>query len=134
MKIQEMQSSFIGAGRRCRIITGEPARYFFKPSHVDLLLSTIGPEGLSGKPAAALADAIVQAAATLGAPIRTLGELQAEAERQVAEITARIRVANQTGDLRQVNRQYKAYRLQQLAKGEKATSYSAFIEVSGEAL
>src|SRR5258705_8394361 len=74
MKIQEMQSSFIGAGRRCRIITGEPApgetiqhRYFFKPSHVDLLLSTIGPEGLSGKPAAALADAIVQAAATLGA-------------------------------------------------------------------
>jgi hypothetical protein len=58
--------AIVGAGRRCRIITGEPApgetiqhRYFFKPSHVDLLLATIGPEGLSGKPAAALADAIV---------------------------------------------------------------------------
>jgi hypothetical protein len=59
----------VGAGRRCRIITGEPApgetiahRYFFKPSHVDLLLATIGPEGLSGKPPAALAALIVKAA------------------------------------------------------------------------
>src|SRR5258708_30214225 len=108
--------AIVGAGRRCRIITGEPApgetiqhRYFFKSSHVDLLLSTIGPEGLSSKPAAALADAIVRTAATIGASIRTLMELQAEAEKQVAEITARIRVANQTGDLRQINRQYKAY-------------------------
>jgi hypothetical protein len=60
----------VGAGRQCRVITGEPApgepvaaRYLFKPSHAELVLATIGPEGLSGKPASALVDAIERAAA-----------------------------------------------------------------------
>src|SRR5258708_39699616 len=66
--------AIVGAGRRCRIITGEPApgetiqhRYFFKSSHVDLLLSTIGTEGLSSKPAAANHAAICRTEASLGA-------------------------------------------------------------------
>jgi hypothetical protein len=130
--------AIVGAGRRCRIHTdgdgdlapGEPVahRYFFKPSHVDLLLSTIGPEGMSGRPAAALAELVVQAAASIGASFRTPGELQAEAERQVAEITARIRMANQQGGLKQINAQYKRYRQAQIARAEKALPYSAFIE------
>jgi hypothetical protein len=51
-------------GRRCRICTGEPAegetvkhRYYFKPTHAELVLMTIGKEGLSGRPAAVLAGA-----------------------------------------------------------------------------
>ncbi len=64
----------VGAGKRCRIIRadgewapGEPVarRYFFKSSaHVDLLLAAIGPEGATGKPAAALGEAILRIAAT----------------------------------------------------------------------
>jgi hypothetical protein len=124
-----------GAGKQCRIITGEPAsgepiqyRYFFKPSHVDLLLSTIGQDGLSGKPAAALAELIEQAAAKLGARYQTASAVRKVAEAAVAEILERVQLANQKGGMKLINRQYKAYRLSQIEKGEKAIAYQKFIE------
>jgi hypothetical protein len=128
----------VGAGRRCRISNrplgvdltpGEPIahRYYFKPLHAELVLSTIDQDSMSGQPAGVLADAIEKAAAMLGAPIRTLTELRRAAELAVDEITARVMVANQEGELRQVNRRYKAYRQKQLAIGEKAVPYSAYL-------
>jgi len=127
--------AIVSDGRRCRITEGEPApgekikrQFYFKPSHAELVLMTIDKEGLSGKPAAAVAGAIEQAAATLGAPVQTLTELQAEAELQVAEITARVKASNQSGGLKQWNQAYKKYRQAQIAKAEKATSYAKFLE------
>ena len=125
----------VSDGRRCRITEGEPApgekikrQFYFKSSHTELVLMMIDLEGLSGKPPAALVGAIEQAAAKLGAPYQTAGELRAEAERQVAEITARIKAAGLSGALRQWNTRYRQYRLAQVEKCEKAIPYSAFLE------
>jgi hypothetical protein len=134
--LQLTEIAIVGAGRQCRIHTGgdlargEPVahRYLFKSSHVDLLLATIGPEGLSGKPATTLAELVVQAAASIGAPYQSPAQVRKGAELAVAAITERIRIANQSGGMKLINREYRAYRQQQLAKGEMATSYAAFIE------
>jgi hypothetical protein len=48
------------------------ARFYFKPSHAELVLMTIGKEGLADKPPAAVAALIERTAAMLGAPHRTL--------------------------------------------------------------
>lgn len=127
--------AIVSDGWRCRIHTGELApsetikhRFYFKPSHAELVLATIDLDGLSGKPPAALATLIERAAANLGAPFQTADELQAEAEQQVAEITARVKGMNQSGGLKQVNAQYKRYRQAQIAKAEKAVPYAKFIE------
>jgi hypothetical protein len=93
-----------------------------------LVLATISPDGLSGKPAAALADAIERTAATLGAPYQTPDELRRAAEQAVAEITARVRIANQQGLMKRVNAEYRAYRQGQIEKREPAVPYSAYIE------
>ena len=71
---------------------------------------------------------IEQAAAMLGAPVHSLHELRKAAEEAVAEITARVDIGRQNGDLKQVNRQYKMYRQQQIAKAEKAMPYAKFLE------
>jgi hypothetical protein len=127
--------AIVGAGKRCRIITGEPAprepvayRYFFKPSHADLVLMTIDKEGLRGKPPAAVASLIEQAAGMLGAPFQTPDGLRRAAEIQVAEITARVKISGQRGALKAWNTRYRQYRLAQLAKSEPAIPYSAFLE------
>ena len=80
---------------------GEPGahRFFFRASHVDLLLSAIGRDGMSGKSAEALAAAIEQAADRIGAPFQTLDELRRVAEVQVAEVQARVAAMNQNGFL-----------------------------------
>jgi hypothetical protein len=124
-------------GRRCRIHTeGEPGpgetierRLYFKPSHAELVISTIDLlEGWTDQAPAAVAASIEQAAATLGAPVHALGELRQAAEEAVAEVTARVDAGRQNGDLKQVNRQYKLYRQQQIAKAEKAMPYAKFLE------
>ncbi len=92
------------------------------------LLSTIGPEGLSGKPAAALADAIVQAAARLGARWQTPDTLRKLAGQQVDEIVERVKSSGQRGKLKHWNTRYRQYRLAQVAKAEKAIPYSSFLE------
>jgi hypothetical protein len=127
----------VSDGRRGRITEGEPAegekikrQFYFKSSHAELVLMMIDLEGLSGKPPAALVGAIEQAAAKLGAPYQTAGELRAEAERQVAEITARIKAAGLSGALRQWNTRYRQYRLAQIDKSEPAIPYAAFLEMA----
>src|SRR5258706_6934848 len=92
------------------------------------LLSTIGPEGLSGKPAAALADAIVQAAARLGARWQTPDTLRKLAGQQVDEIVERVKSSGQRGKLKHWNTRYRHYRHAQVAKAEKAIPYSSFLE------
>ena len=89
--------TIVSSGRRCRITEGEPAegekikhRFYFKPSRAELVLMTIGQEGLSGKPPAALAALIERTAATFGAKYQTTGELREAAEIQVAEVRARV--------------------------------------------
>jgi hypothetical protein len=125
----------VGDGRRCRITEGEPAegekikhRYYFKPSHAELVLVMIDVEGLSGKPPAALAGAIEQAAAKLGAPYQSPDELRKAAEQQVAEIVERVRASGQRGALKVWNTRYRQYRLAQVEKREPAIPYSAFLE------
>jgi hypothetical protein len=130
--------AIVGAGRQCRIHTdgdgeiapGEPVahRYYFKASHAELVLMTIGKDGMSGKPAGALADAIEQAAATLGAPYQTPAGLRKAAEAQVAEIVERVKAAGLSGRLKRWNAAYRQYRLDAVAKSEKAMPYACYIE------
>jgi hypothetical protein len=106
-------------------------------------LTTTGPGGVKTRqpdylcrrvgdflcePPAAVVALIELAAATLGARYQTLSDLQEAAQEAVAEVTARIDAGRQNGDLKQVNRQYKLYRQQQIAKAEKAMPYSKFLE------
>jgi hypothetical protein len=127
--------AIVGAGRQCRIHTGEippgepiAARYLFKPSHAELLLATIGKDGLAGQPAAALVDAIERTAAMLGAPHQTPAELRAAAAGQVAEIVERVKMAGLSGKLKRWNASYKQYRLAQLEKGEPAIPHASYVE------
>jgi hypothetical protein len=127
--------AIVSDGLRCRIETGEPAegekikrQFFFKPSHAELVLMTIGKEGLSGKPPAVLAALIERTAAMLGAPFQTPSELQAAAEHQVAEITARIKAAGTSGALKKWNSRYRQYRIAQVEKREPAICYATFLE------
>jgi hypothetical protein len=127
--------AIVGAGRQCRVITGEPApgepvacRYFFKASHAELVLATIGPEGLSGQPSGALVAAIERTAAMLGAPYQTPDSLRKAAAEQVAEIVERVKMAGLSGKLKRWNAAYKQYRLAQVEKSEPAIPYAAFLE------
>ena len=56
--------------------------------------------------------------------------LREVAEEAVAEITARVDVMRQNGDLKQVNAQCKRYRAEQMAKAEKATPYAVFLQTA----
>ena len=117
-------------GRQCRIETGgtsTPA-FYFKPSHAELVLSTIDLQGCTDQPAAAVAALIEQTAASLGAPFQTLAELQEAAAEAVAGIVARVDAMRQNGGLKQVNAEYKRHRQRQVAKAEKATPYAVFLQ------
>jgi len=133
--LQLTEVAVVGDGRRCRITEGEPAegekiqrQFYFKPSHAELVLVMIDQDGLSGKPSAALAASIEQAAAKLGAPFQTPDELRKLAGQQVDEIVERIKASGQRGALKHWNARYKQYRLAQGAKGEKAIGYWPFLE------
>ena len=56
---------------------------FFKPSHVELVLSAIDLEGCTDQQPAAVAAQIERAAMNLGAPFQTLAELRADARLEV---------------------------------------------------
>jgi hypothetical protein len=122
--------AIVSDGRRCRITEGEPPpgetikrQFYFKSSHAELILATIDQEGVTDQAPAALAAQIEQAAATLGAPFQTPDEIQAEAVQAVAEVQARVADLNQSGALKDLNKSYKAYRLRQIARAEKAMPY-----------
>ncbi len=130
--------AIVGAGKRCRIhidgdgeiAPGEPVacRYYFKASHAELVLMTIGKEGVTDQAPAALAEAIERTAAMLGAPHQTPAELRAAAAEQVAEIVERVKSAGLSGRLKMWNKRYRQYRLVQIAKSEPAIPYASYIE------
>ena len=92
------------------------------------MLVTIDVEGLSGKPLVAVAGAIEQAAAALGAPYQTPDALRKAAGQQVAEIVERVKMAGLSGKLKRWNASYKQYRLAQIEKGEPAIPHASYIE------
>jgi hypothetical protein len=123
----------VGAGKQARIVTGEPPpgelvqhQFCFKPSHAEVVLATIGRDGMSGKPAAMLAASIKQTAATLGAKWQTPDGLRTAAECRVAEIAARVKASGRA--LKPWNAKYRQYRLTQIEKAEPAIPYAAYIE------
>jgi hypothetical protein len=128
--------TIVGDGRQCRIIhTGEippgeriKHRFYFKPSHAELVLATIEKEGVAGKPAAALAALIERTAAMLGATWMTPDGLRRTAAEQVAEITERVKMAGLSGKLKRWNASYKNYRQAQIEKGEPAIPHASYIE------
>jgi hypothetical protein len=127
--------AIVGAGRQCRIQTGEIApgepvahRYFFKPSHAELVLASIGQEDCTDQPAAALAASIERAAARLGARWQTPDTLRKLAGQQVDEIVARVKAAGLSGRLKRWNAAYKQYRLEAVARAEKGMPYAHYIE------
>jgi hypothetical protein len=115
----------------CRIEIGgtsAPA-FYFKASHIELVLGAAGlAAGPINQPPAAVAALIERAARRLHAPYETEPEIMAAAERQVDAIMERVRASNQSGGMILINGQYKAYRTAQLAKAEAALPYSKFIE------
>jgi hypothetical protein len=136
--LQLTEVAIVGAGRTCRIHTngdgeiapGEPvaARFYFKPSHAELVLMTIGKEDVTGKPASSLVDAIERTAAMLGAKWQTPDTLRKGAAEQVAEIVERVKMAGLSGKLKRWNASYKNYRQAQIEKGEPAIPHASYIE------
>jgi hypothetical protein len=128
--------AIVADGRRCRIRTGEPAEgekiahlYYFKPSHIELVLGAAGlGDGPIDEEPAAVAARLVSAARSIGAPFQTPDELRADAEQEVDKILAKVDATNASGGLRELNKAYKAYRLAQIDKAERAVGYHTFIE------
>jgi hypothetical protein len=124
-------------GDGCRIaVGGEIApgetiaqQYYFKASHIELVLSAAG---LTDSPVPQSPDAVValleKAARAMRAPYETAAEIRAAAELEVDKIVAKVEATNASGGLRELNRSYKAYRQQQIAKAERAVPYSKFLE------
>jgi hypothetical protein len=124
---------------RCRVETaaaapGAPgektiARYYFKPSHIELLLGAAAiPAGVEiSIPPDAVAALIERTAKRVHAPYDTEPELRKAAEAQVELIIGRIRTSNEAGGLKQINQQYKRYRQAQIAKAERALPYAKYI-------
>jgi hypothetical protein len=73
-------------------------------------------------------DKVKSTAALLGAKWQTQNQIERDAERVVAQITHRIKEAQMSGDLKEVNYSYKKYREEQLAKGETAIPYTAYLQ------
>ena len=124
-------------GGGCRVETAAPGapgeaiaqQYYFKPSHIELVLGAASlADGPIDQSPDAVAALIERTAVAMGAPYQTAAELRADAEKEVDKIVAKVEAARQAGGMKQTNRQYKAYRLAQIAKGEKATSYSVFFQ------
>lgn len=97
--------------------------WFAKQQHAELVLAQC-PEGWVDITPAALRDEVVNAAATLGARFRTTMEIHIEASKVVAEIIEQVENRRQNGGLAKVNRDYKIYRQAQIARGQKAITYS----------
>ena len=124
-------------GDGCRVAVGGElapgekafATYYVKPLHVELLLGGAGlGDGPIDEEPAAVATRLEKAARSLHAPYETEQEIKAAAERQVAEIVARVEATNQAGGLSAYNKAYKRYRQGQIDKAERAMGYNQFIE------
>jgi hypothetical protein len=113
------------------IAAGETAvaRYFFRPLHIELVLGAAGlGDGPVDQAPDVVAARLIGAAKSVGAPFRTAAEIRANAKIEVDRIVAHVQVAGLVGELKEINKQYRAYRLAQVAKAERALPYSAFLE------
>lgn len=119
-------------GKQCRIETGgacaRAPSFYFKATHLDLVLATIDLDGWTELAPADVSALIERTAANLGAPFQTPDALRKAAEAAVTEIIDRVEAMRQNGGLAKVNAQYKAYRQVQIARAERATSYSEFLQ------
>jgi hypothetical protein len=127
--------------RRSRFETGPPpadaivhARLRFKESHAELVLSACGVRDWADMPPTSLLQLITDTAENLGARPRSDDDVAAAAKEAVAVVVAKVEAMNQNGGLKQINAAYKRYRLGQVAKGEKAISYSAHLTSFKESL
>jgi hypothetical protein len=104
-------------------------QYYFKPSHIELVLGAAGlADGPIRQPPAVVAALIERTARRMHAPYETEPEIRAAAKIQVDAITERVKASGQRGALKVWNTRYRQYRLAQVAKAEKAIPYSAFLE------
>jgi hypothetical protein len=110
------------------------ARLRFKDSHAELVLGACGVRGWTDMPPASLLQLITSTAEGLGARPRSDDDVTAAAKEVVAVVIAKVDAMRQNGGLAQVNAAYKRYRLAQVAKGEKAISYSAHLTRLKESL
>lgn len=134
----------IGAGHPAKIsFSPDPsfetfdALWFAKPHHAELVLmrcmddlATVGavrPEGWIDMPAREVRDAVVNAAAQLGARWQTTDQIKSSASNEVEKIIAQVDRQRREGGLAQVNAEYKTYRQRQVAAGQKAAPYSAHL-------
>jgi hypothetical protein len=105
------------------------ARYFFKPLHIEIVLSAAGlADNPIDEEPAVVAVRLQKAARAMHAPYETAAEIRAAAEKEVDKILEKVEATNQAGGLRELNKSYKAYRQRQIARAERAAPYSKFIE------
>jgi len=95
-----------------------PDIWFTRPIHAELVR-----EHCAG---AIDHGSVVAAAAKIGAPWQTTDQVRAVAETEARKLLADIEAKRQAGALKKLNADYKSYRLQQIAKTEKAVPYSKF--------
>ncbi len=75
------------------------------------------------------AAALIQAAAIkLGVVVQTDDEIAVEAATVVARIALEMRRQQQSGELKSVNQAYRNYRLEAVARGERALRYDAWMQ------
>lgn len=129
--------SVVCSGGQCRICADEPApgekvraSYHLKPTHADLVLMTIGREGLTAKQPAALAASIEKAAAVVGAPVMASDALHRLAAAQVEAITERVKTAGLSGALKPWNARYRQYRSRAGRKARAGDSVRCFSRAS----
>lgn len=113
------------------------AFWFSKQQHAELVLmrargdleaiGALRPQGWVDLPAREVSDAVVNAAAQLGASWRSAKRVQADAEAEVDRILIHVEEQRKSGGLAQVNTAYKVYRNRQLEAGQKAVPYSAHL-------
>jgi len=123
--------AIVAAGGGCRIEVGGTSKpaFYFKLTHIELVLGAAGLScGPVDQPPDAVAARLEKAARAMGAPFQTAAEIRKAAGQEVDKIVAHVQVAGLVGELKEINKQYRAYRLAQVAKAERALSYSAFLE------
>ena len=111
--------------------------WFARPAHAELValrchkdfeaIGAMRDHGWVDLPPYQVADRIESVARMLGAKWQTEAQIQAGAKMVVAEIVARVEAARRGTGLKDINYGYKVYRLEQKAKGEKATSYAGYL-------
>jgi hypothetical protein len=111
--------------------------WFARPAHAELVALRCGQDfnatgamrdnGWVNLPPGEVLEKVKNVAALLGAKWQTQGAIERDAEQVVADIVRRVKEARMDGEMKQVNAEYRRYRLAQIEQGEPAIPYSAHI-------